>query len=256
MDGRLQKIIFALVLILSSIQGHSQGKIYTKRVKLEDFPTKTVKVLCEGSSFLEISLRTEITARWRISPYEFCTQSEYDKLIKDHNFYFLSITQSDGVAFLTLTKGGSEETKDNKIKPFEVIDVPIACVSQPSGRELMFMGAFVDIIQNYVLDAMSSDHIAYAGLNYYNSAKLANKTIYVDTDEIDDLYLNEQPDAILGISIVPDNTGPEYSCYKMLIAADTHELFYYKKVRYRAVKDAAFTESEKKQFQNRHAILP
>ena len=58
-------------------------------------------------------------------------------------------------------KGGKPDETDQLKKPFEVLRMPIASVDDPTGRELVFMGAFLDIIQRFTEEAMTSDRVAY-----------------------------------------------------------------------------------------------
>lgn len=244
-----------MAFLLCAIDAFSQGKVYTRKARLEDFPIRTTKVVIDGNSFLGIALREEIALRWRISPYEHCTPAEYDKLKTDNNFYFINLVEEDGIAFLTLSKGGKEEDDNQFKRPFEVVRVPFASVGDPSGRELIFMGAFVDILQIFVEDAMLADQVAYSGLKHYNSSNLSFKTVYLDPEKADEQYLNNTPGTLVGICIAPTEISKRSYCYKMLITADSHELYYYKKAKYRGSKDASFTESEIKHFINRDGII-
>ena len=56
---------------------------------------------------------------------------------------------------------------------------------------------------------------------------------------------------LLGLSIAPVQISFRSVCYKMLIAADTHELFYFEKSRYRGPNDARFTDADVKRFERR-----
>ncbi len=248
----------ALVLLLSVFcpDASGQGRQYTRKARLEDFPTRTTKVVIGGMSFLDLAFREEISIRWRISPYEFCTPDDYEALKSDSAFYFLRIASDRGVAFLILTKGGREDDADNLRKPFEVIRIPIASVGDPSGKELMFMGAFIDIMQAFVEDAMVSDNAAYSGLKWYNSRKLNGKSIYVnDVDAVDSLYLAGERDALLGITVAPTAISSGSRCYKMLVSADSHELYYYSSRRYGGSKDTEFTDKEIRQFNKRNGAV-
>ncbi len=255
MKNTAKHIFILLAFLLCAIDAFSQGKVYTRKARLEDFPIRTTKVVIDGNSFLGIALREEIALRWRISPYEHCTPAEYDKLKTDNNFYFINLVEEDGIAFLTLSKGGKEEDDNQFKRPFEVVRVPFASVGDPSGRELIFMGAFVDILQIFVEDAMLADQVAYSGLKHYNSSNLSFKTIYLDPEKADEQYLNNTPGTLVGICIAPTEISKRSYCYKMLITADSHELYYYKKAKYRGSKDASFTESEIKHFINRDGII-
>ncbi len=249
---------FALIsalLALLCLSAAGQGRLYTRKARLEDFPTRTTKVVIGGSSFLDLAFREEITTRWRISPYEFCTPEDYEALKTDSSLYFLNIASDAGVAFLVLTKGGLEDEKDNLKKPFEVVRIPIASIDEPSGKELMFMGAFVDIMQAFVEDAMLSDQAAYAGLKWYNSRKFSGMQICVnDSDRIDTLYLAGSENTLLGITVVPHMVQFGSRCYKMLISADSHELYYFASVKYRGPMDTSFTDKEIKQFNRRNGV--
>lgn len=255
MKNTAKHIFILLAFLLCAIDAFSQGKVYTRKARLEDFPIRTTKVVIDGNSFLGIALREEIALRWRISPYEHCTPAEYDKLKTDNNFYFINLVEEDGIAFLTLSKGGKEEDDNQFKRPFEVVRVPFASVGDPSGRELIFMGAFVDILQIFVEDAMLADQVAYSGLKHYNSSNLSFKTIYLDPEKADEQYLNNTPGTLVGICIAPTEISKRSYCYKMLITADSHELYYYKKAKYRGSKDTSFTESEIKHFINRDGII-
>lgn len=250
---------FALLLlsVVFCLGAGAQGKLYTRKAKLEDFPTRTVKVVIGGNSFLDLSFREEITTRWRISPYEFCTPEEYGSLKSDNSLYFLNIVADDGVAFLLLTKGGREDEQDNLKKPFEVIRMPIASIDEPNGKELMFMGAFIDIIQAFVEDAMVSDKAAYSGLKWYNSRKFSGKRIYLnDPDLVDEKYLEGESGTLVGICIAPTVISFGSKCYKMVISADTHELYYYKASKYDGPRDREFTQGEIKKINKRNGVSP
>lgn len=255
MKNTAKHIFIFLAFLLCCVDAFSQGKVYTRKARLEDFPIRTTKVVIDGNSFLGIALREEIALRWRVSPYEHCTPQEYEKLKTDSNLYFINLIEENGVAFLVLSKGGKEEDSNQFKRPFEVVRLPFASVGNPSGRELIFMGAFIDILQIFVEDAMLSDQIAYSGLKHYNTTKLNKKFIYLEPDEADEQYLNKAPNALVGICIAPTDISKNSYCYKMLITSDSHELYYYRKSRYRGEEDSVFTEMEIKKFINRDGII-
>lgn len=252
----LSRIFFLLLVLSAACFSVSGQQMYTRKARLEDFPTRTLKVVAGGNSFLELSLKEEVSSRWRVSPFEFCTAEEYDGLKEDNGYYFLHLGTEEGIAFLILSKGGREDESDNFRKPFEVVRIPIASLGNPSGRELMYMGAFIDIIQAFVEEAMLSDRAAYMGLRMYNRRSLSGKEIHVDADKADSVYNAGTPGAVAGIVIAPTAISFDSNCYKMLIAADTHELYYFRKTKYKGSKDAAFTKSELRQFSQRNGIIP
>ena len=250
----MTRFIFCILLLLLHFPSDAQ-QLYTRKAKLEDFPTKTLKVLASGTSLLELSLREEMSSRWRISPFEFCTPEEYQELHEDSSYYFLELGTLEGIAFLTLSKGGKEDDSNNFARPFEVVRIPIASTGDPSGRELMYMGAFVEIIQKFVYEAMESEQTAYSGLKACNNKKLSGKRVYLNSEEADAIYEAGTPDTVVGIVIAPTLVSFDSYCYKMLIAPDTYELFYFKQDRYKGSNDAAFSKSEIKKFEKRNGII-
>ena len=255
MKRRLTHLFLTLLLLAAALPASGQGKIYTRKMRLADFPTKTTKIVLEGHSFLELALREEIAVHWRISPFEFCDMEEYGRIRNSSSYYFLTLAQQEGLAYLILEKGGLPDEKDQLKKPFEVVRMPIASVDDPTGRELVFMGAFLDIIQRYTEEAMTSDAVAYGGLESANRIRLRGRTVYFDPDQADAAILRGEPGALLTITIAPEEPGAKTVCYKMLIAADTHELLSFERSRYKDPSDGRFTDVEAKRFERRGATV-
>ena len=138
----------------------------------------------------------------------------------------------------------------------EVVSLPFASAEYPSGRELIFIPAFLDIIQNHTLEAMENDFNAYGGLS--NTAqkldKAGNMTIVISEDDLNSLVTETMPAETLeeGMIITDEDEADSYMldnvagalvsyvvapsepikgsyCYKMLIDAQTHELYYYRR---------------------------
>ena len=255
MKRRLTHLFLSLLLLAATLPVCGQGKIYTRKMRLADFPTKTTKIVLAGHSFLELTLREEIAAHWRISPFEFCDLEEYNRLKNSSSYYFLTLAQEDGLAYLILEKGGKKDDTDQLKRPFEVVRMPIASVDNPTGRELVFMGAFLDIIQRFTEEALVSDKVAYAGLESANRIHLRGRTVYLDPDAGDEAYLREEPGTLLTISIAPEEPGPKTVCYKILISADTHELLSFERSRYKEPDDARFSDAEARRFERRGATV-
>ena len=110
-------ILFTLTIILS-FSAFGQAQIDTKKVKIADFTQKITKVVLTGNMLHDAAMKREITARWHLSPYEFCTLSEFETLKTDSNYYFLLTASGQfkkerepGLVFLTLVKGGAGAAK-------------------------------------------------------------------------------------------------------------------------------------------------
>ena len=255
----MKKLIILITALIMPLMAGAQAQITTKKVKIEDFTQKVTKVVLNGNPFYDTSFKDEVAARWRISPYEFCTLEEFEGLKGNDSYYFLILTQGQfrketapGLQFISLVKGGQGADKGIG-DMLEVVSLPFASAEYPSGRELIFLPAFLDIIQNHTLEAMENDFNAYGGLS--NTAqklgKAGNMDIVISEDDLNSLVSEEMTDSE-GITITDEDDADSYMldevsgtlvsyvvapsepvkgsfCYKMLIDAQTHELYYYRK---------------------------
>ena len=251
--------LFALLLLPASASG--QARIQTRKYKLSDFPTKTTKVVLAGSEMFNNALTEEMARRWLVSPYECCTLDEYEKLKNSPEYYFLipatTKTRKEaepGIVTLTLLKGGLEKSDDPEKTGFDVISIPCAAAESPSGREFVFLPAFLDIMQRFVSDAMTSDRFNIGGLSAYSRKLLRDtgKKLVISEDDIaesvnaeawasgegfeileeDDanaLFNEGAPDTMVSYVVAPTDPKKGAVCYKMVISADTHELCYFEK---------------------------
>ena len=255
----MKKLIILITALIMPIMAGAQAQITTKKVKIEDFTQKVTKVVLNGNPFYDTSFKDEVAARWRISPYEFCTLEEFEGLKGNDSYYFLILTQGQfrketapGLQFISLVKGGQGADKGIG-DMLEVVSLPFASAEYPSGRELIFLPAFLDIIQNHTLEAMENDFNAYGGLS--NTAqklgKAGNMDIVISEDDLNSLVSKEMTDSE-GMTVTDEDDADSYMldevsgtlvsyvvapsepvkgsfCYKMLIDAQTHELYYYRK---------------------------
>ena len=258
----MKKLIILFAALIMPLMAGAQAQITTKKVKLEDFTQKITKIVLNGNPFYDTSLKEEIAARWRISPYEFCTLEEFDKLKGNDRYYFLMLIQGQfrketapGLQFLSLVKGGQGADKGID-EMLEVVSLPFASAEYPTGRELVFLPALLDIIQNYTLQAMENDFNAYGGLS--NTVQKLSKSsgmtivfseddlnsmvskavtdqlfdrtmILTDEDDADSYMLDNVSGTLVSYVVVPTEPMKGSYCYKMLIDAQTHELYYYRK---------------------------
>lgn len=258
----MKKLIILFATILMPIMAGAQAQITTKKVKIEDFTQKVTKVVLNGNQFYDTSLTDEITARWRISPYEFCTLEEFENLKGSDHYYFLILAQGQfrretapGLQFLSLVKGGkgAEKGIDDML---EVVSLPFASAEYPSGRELIFLPALLDIIQTYTLEAMETDFNAYGGLsnatkNIHKTGKMAivfseddlnslvskavtdrsfdENMLITDEDSADQYMLDNEPNTLVSYVVAPAEPVRGSYCYKMLIDSETHKLYYFRK---------------------------
>ena len=253
-------IMTAMPLIMSA-----QAQIVTKDAKIEDFQEKTTKIVLTGNEFFDSALSEEIRTRWNISPYEFCTLEDFNSLKGSSDYYFLMCVKSrfkkepePGIQMLTLIKGGEKADKGLG-KMLELVSIPLCSAKYPSGREMIFLPALIDIMQEQVIHVLSSSISAYSSLSEAsgNMSDARDMSIVFSEDDLsdevteemlsqyfhdgiilsdetgaDDLMLGNMENTLVSYTVAPfEPTAGSSFCYKMLIDAGTHELYYFKKHR-------------------------
>lgn len=260
----MKRIIIAIATIFLTIPASAQAQIDTKKVKISDFTQKVTKVVLNGNAFFDTTFQEEIAARWRISPYEFCTLEDFEALKDNDNYYFLMTTYGQfrketapGLQFLTLVKGGKGADKGIG-SMLEIVSLPFASAEYPSGRELVFLPAFLDIIQSHTLASMEKDIKGYGGLASNNASlgktdgievvisrddlskdvseeqieMLEQKGVIItDEDDADQYMIDNVPGTMVSYVAVPSEPVAGSFCYKMLIDTQTHQIYYFKRHR-------------------------
>lgn len=258
----MKRIIVATAALLLSLVTWGQAQIDTKKVKISDFTQKITKVVLTGNMFYDGSLKSEIAAKWHVSPFEFCTMQEYEALKGDANYYFLLTVQGQfrkesepGLTFLSLVKGG-KNAAEGIDEMLEIVSFPLASAEDPSGREYVFLPAVLDIIQNYALDSMENDINAYTGLPNYtmNITKSGDMTIVfsekdlsgevtpqvrnqcfdekvlvLEEEEADEYMSPDKSSTLVSYVVAPTSGKAGSYCYKMLIEPQTNTLYYFRK---------------------------
>lgn len=264
----MKKILLFFAFAIMTASAFAQAQIDTKKVKISDFTQKVTKVVLTGSALYDGVLQDEVAARWRISPYEYCTLDEFNSLKGNDKYYFLITTKGQfkkeaepSLQFLTLVKGGRNASKGID-EMLEIVSMPISSADDPSGRELVFLPVFLTIIQEYTLDSMDRDYSAYLGLSNYTSniSKASEKNIVfsendiapnvemgdcasfivTDEDSADEMIMNNAHNTLVSYVVAPAEPVNGSFCYKMLIDAQTYELYYYRKHRISSKSGAGF----------------
>lgn len=261
---KMKKFLVLLFSIVLPLAAAGQAQINTKKVKISDLTQKVTKVVLNGNPFYDSALKDEISSRWRVSPYEFCTLEDFEKLKSSDQYYFLMLTEGQfkkekepGIQFFTFVKGGSEASKGIE-EMLEVVTVPFASAEDPSGRELVYLPALIDIIQDYAVQSMEKDLTSLGGLANYSSNlnKTRNMDIILaeedlskevletveescnskgvtvtDADTADEYAGDGRTNTLVSYTVAPSDPVPGSFCYKMLIDTNTHQLYYFRKHR-------------------------
>ena len=270
----MKKIIIILSCLCLSLIASAQAQITTKKEKLSDFTMKTTKIVLTGNEFLDQAIRDAARNSWTISPYEVCSAEEFNNLMKDPKYYFLVVVQLDGkdpfsgISYLSLMKGTQGAKKVSDL--LEVVNFPVCAASSPSGREAVFLPAILDIIQSYVENSIVRGFKSLKATRKMSSARgmgmyfieddlatnldpsfrakvFSSNMEVVDEQKQDDIALDGTRNSILSYTIASAGDAKGAVCYRLLIDARTHELYYYKKAKVGAA-GPGFTKGELSKF--------
>ena len=272
---KMKRTIILFALLCVSAAAFAQGRVTTRKYLFSDFTDKITKVVMSGNELLDGALRQEVVDQWTASPFEFCPMAEYETLKKSDTYYFLLMTagQAKGeeapmVRFLTLEKGGADKG-DNVALRTEVISLPLCPVEGGDGRELVFLPALVKGIQEFTLEAMESEKVAYTGMAWFNGhfdRKGGTKRIYLAREDVsksvagkdlekyldEDMILCDEDEADKVYTDKTYNTLVSYTVsagtwsYKMLLEADTDTLYFIRKHKVNAKSAPGFLAEDLK----------
>lgn len=243
----------AVLLFVAQSAADGQAKIYTRKAKLDDFSMKIMKVVVDGGSPLALDFRNELSSRWRLSPFEFCQVSDYERIKEDNGFYFLRVVSDEGIAFLLLEKGGREGDSERIRRPFEVVRIPVGSAESSFSLGIKNLDVFIDILQSFVKEAMVSDTYGYLGLEMYNTTNIKGRKLDLKVNP-DEAFESGAEGVLVPVFFTPEPEGAWY--YKMLIEAGSHELYFFGKAKYKKDSEVSFSQIEMKSFELRHAFIP
>lgn len=255
----MKKIITALLCTLLPLSLLAQAQITTKKMKIADISSKTLKVVLTGDPIMDATLQDDVAATWRISPYEFCDLSEFERIKTSEDHYFMMVVKGQfrkekepGLSFLTLVKGGAAASKGIG-SMLDVVTMPLCSTNDPSGREYSYVPAYLDIMQEFVLAAMERDLSGYSGISsvvrslsgtgdmqlLIAESDLSRELDGVNFDEYDmfrmsdedaaEYLTNNLPGTLVTYSIAPADAAMGSYCYKMIVDSSNHTLYYWKR---------------------------
>ncbi|MDR3350694.1 MAG: hypothetical protein LBN98_03465 [Prevotellaceae bacterium] len=262
----------------------AQERITPTSEQIERFPRTTLNVVLPNENILlESALKEAMENKWKITPLKFIDKAEFEANIGDANRSFLLFAggsfqenpeeKSFVYTFLNLLMGGGESL--NKLPEFLLL--PVSCDGQSIDKSLLFMDAFVDIMQRHIRSIQKNPKLAKQRLDaFYNKniERLTDRYLLLEKDDITYTVTDEEKallfngrlsvvedsdiekavtakakNQIVGLTLYPRVGSPKDTwCYNLLIAADTHELIYFKQHKVNRKKGQGFLKEELKRF--------
>ncbi len=239
-------------------------KVSSKYESIENFSSKTTMVVLPyDGSIPNIMLRQVIKEQWYLSPYEYCTQEEFETLKTNPDYYFLIKvveTQGDkellGVEKLSLRKGGAQAQEGIDKMP-ELISIPLQILdSELTDDEIQLISLSADIIQDYVIETVRMEGDPYIGAELFSSLledvgdveilfsedclahpvdkysilnlNMAKEIVVLEDHKFITSALDSyRPSTLIPLIISASGNVADTKCYKFLISTQTKRVVYY-----------------------------
>lgn len=274
-----KNFLIALVAILMALPTISQAQVFSKKEDLKDLNSKTLMVILENNSMIDLTLKQSVEKEWKLSKVEFCDLNQFEKIKTDTSYYFLirvkgifKKEREPSIEFLSLLKGG-EEAYMGLDEMYDVLSLPFQQIDDPDGYIIPYIDAYINIIQSHVLRVQKKKIAATLGLSWYSNRlqELKGKEILVNELDLSNTITEGEANKILkesGRVVEEDiiyeaidnkkaNTayticiGPEVEkqgsyCYKMVVSADSHDIYYYRKQKVNAKNPKGFLPEDLK----------
>ncbi len=265
--------LIALTATLLAIPAVSHAQVFSKKEDLKDLNSKTLMVVLENNSMIDLTLKQAVEKEWELSKVAFCNLDEFEKIKTDTSYYFLirvkgifKKEREPAIEFLSLLKGGPEAYMGLD-GMYDVLSLPFQTIDDPDGYITPYIDAYINIIEAHVLRVQKKKIAATLGLSWYSNRlqELKNKIVLVNKNDLSELVSEESADEMLKgsgkvveedvIHEAVDNKkqkiayticiGPNVEqqgsyCYKMVISADSHDIFYYRKQKVNAKNPKGF----------------
>jgi len=222
MKNAFAKILLLLAFAGIALPAGAQKKIYTRSYRIQDFKSRTTKVVLGAVPALDATLREDVTSFWTSSAYEFCTPAEYERLKTNPDSYFLLPRTEKGIVYLTLSKGGREKDPDALKHPMTLVSVPVA--GEHWTGSLVFMPAFITMVQDFAEEAMASERVAYFGLGAICKGRKPGTRLVKDPEEAAKVFVEGSPDTAVRVDISPDGNPASKPRHRMVFSTDSFQL--------------------------------
>ena len=271
----IRLISLAVVSLLVSTITYAQPKLFSKKHDLKDIGEKTLMVVTDNSSFLNMTIKESATKLWDLSKVDFCDMDEFDKIKTDSSYYFLvrlngKFKKEDdpGIEFLSLLKGGTEALVGTE-SMYDVLSLPLKPVDGSGDYILPFVDTYIKIFKAHVKRVQENKIVANTmGLSFYANrlSKIGKKIVFINEEDMSEMvtadYINAsfkdngkvvdedtieeslekaRPGLLVSICIAPEEPKDNGSyCYKMLVGADDGDLYYFRKQKINAKNPKGF----------------
>lgn len=227
-------ITFALALLPSLC--FAQGHFYTTKERLQDYGSKITKVVLPGNIVLDRLLQQGVSELWQVTPYEFCTEQEYEALKSKPQYFFLRMVtlqdsgkKDSGVVCLSLSKGGGKN-RESRDAAAHFLNVPVmSSAAMVTALDEACFPAYLSIVQQYIIDGAESERIANVGLLSYSGKILKSRHFNISFDERESIAMlqNSTLGGAVAVVVQPSDASSESYYYHYVIGTEDKALYFY-----------------------------
>ena len=267
-------MLLTVMSLFLAAQAFAQPKLFTKKDNLKNIGEKTLMVVTDNNSLINLSLKEAVGKNWDLCKVDYCNMKKFEQIKEDSSYFFLvkvagQFKKEDdpGIEFLSLLKGGSEAIMGIE-NMYEVLSLPLQPLDDGNGYILPFLDIYVNIFKSHVRRIQDSKIANTVGLSWYSNriSKISKKSVLINEEDMSEMitaeYINDtfkengkvvdedfissaiekkSADILVSICIAPQEPQNNGSyCYKMLVGADDGELYYYRKQKINAKNPKGF----------------
>ncbi|MDP4186964.1 MAG: hypothetical protein Q8907_10600 [Bacteroidota bacterium] len=190
----MKKTCLLILMTLMVTLGMAQNKspFPTRKQISVLLKSKTYVVLDNPTSGFSVALKKAVQEDWKLTPYEFISDQDFQKLRYDSNSSFLVFTKTkfekdeEGVYYNFINLLLGDTTKDITLMP-EFASVPVSYVFTSDGDYLYKFPVIIRFIQDHVkLIDLSPNNSRMKFLRYYNKniKQIKSKTLLLTQGDI------------------------------------------------------------------------
>ena len=271
----IKLIAFTVVSLFVSTITFAQPKLFSKKHDLKDIGEKTLMIVTDNISFLNMNIKESVEKLWDLSKVDFCNMREFEKIKSDTSYYFLirlngqfKKEEDPGIEFLSLLKGGPEALVGTG-SMYDVLSLPLQPVDGSGDYIMPFTDTYIKIFKAHVKRVQENKIVANTmGMSFYGNrlSKIGKKIIFINEEDMSEMvtadYINAsfkdngkvvdedtieeslekaRPGLLVSICIAPQEPKDNGSyCYKMLVGTDDGDLYYFRKQKINAKNPKGF----------------
>lgn len=269
----MKKYILTAICALLPLLSTAQAQLQTKNFRISDICERTLEIVLTGDIMMDAEMREEIPNVWHISPYEFCTQKQFEERKRSEEYYFLTVTDSyfgrnsgSCIRSLTLFKG-DPDAGEGTDGMYRITTIPFYGTDNVDGRHIAFLPALTGILQEQVKVILDKDFnigdmvhvkpsnamrawskpvmIAREDIAFPLDKSLKSRNIITtDAEQVEECIRTRDPRYMVGYSVGPATPSPDAVCFTMVIDAQSHELHYFHRRNVSATLQTGFDKAD------------